>query len=72
MTPSLTVVAVPVLAEEFARQVSEAELWALRVVAWPIAGRPIEGPRIAGQPIVGLPIVAGIILIAERRSVPQQ
>jgi len=52
------------LAGEFARQVSEAALLAL--LAWPIAGRPIEAPR-----IVGLPIVAGI-LIAERRSVPQQ
>jgi hypothetical protein len=60
-----------VLAGEFARQVSEAALLVLRAVAWPIAERPIEAPRIAGRPIVGLPIVAGI-LIAERRSVPQQ
>jgi len=47
MTPSLTVVAVPVLAEGFARRVSEAVPWRavvwliavvpLRVVVWPIA-----------------------------------
>ena len=71
MMHSLTVAVASVLAGEFARQVSEAVLLALRAVAWPIAGRPIEALRIAGQPIVGLPIVAGI-LIAERRSVPQQ
>jgi hypothetical protein len=34
MTRSLTVVAVPVLAEGFARQVSEVVLLALRAVAW--------------------------------------
>jgi hypothetical protein len=33
----LTVVAVPVLAEGFARRVSEAVLSALRAVVWPIA-----------------------------------
>jgi len=65
MTRSLTVVAVPALAEGFARQASE--------VAPRIAERPIEvARRIAERPTVGWPIVAGIILIAERRSVPQQ
>ena len=66
MMHSLTVAVASVLAGEFARQVSGAVPLALRAVAWPIAGRPIEAQRIAAQPIV-----AGI-LIAERRSVPQQ
>jgi|SRR6516162_7730041 hypothetical protein len=76
MTRSLTVVAVPALAEGFARQASEV---APRIAERPIevarriAERPIEvARRIAERPTVGWPIVAGIILIAERRSVPQQ
>ena len=74
MTRSLTVVAVPALAEGFARQASEV---APRIAERPIevarriAERPIEvARRIAERPTVGWPIVAGIILIAERRSVP--
>jgi hypothetical protein len=56
------VVAVPVLAEGFARLVSEVV--PLRAVVWPIA--------VVLWPIAVAPIVAGTILIAERRSVPQQ
>jgi hypothetical protein len=86
MTPSLTVVAVPVLAEGFARRVSEAVPWRavvwliavvpLRVVVWPIAVvllRAVVWPiAVVPWPIAVPPIVAGTILIAERRSVPQQ
>ena len=82
MTRSLTVVAVPALAEGFARQVSEVAphiAEGLIAVAPRIAERPIVvAPHIAERPIVVAPriaerpIVAGIILMAERRSVPQQ
>ena len=66
MTHSLTVVAVPALAG-FARQVSEVVLLALRAVAWPIAV-PLLALLAVAWLIAAPPIVAGIILIAERRS----
>jgi hypothetical protein len=68
------VVAVPVLAEGFARLVSEVV--PLRAVVWPIAVvllRAVAWPiAVVLWPIAVAPIVAGTILIAERRSVPQQ
>jgi hypothetical protein len=72
MTRLLTVVVVPALAERFARQVSEVVL--LRAVVWPIAVVLLRAAAIAVVlwPIAVVPIVAGTILIAERRSVPQQ
>jgi hypothetical protein len=60
MTRSLTVEAASVQAEGLARWVSEAGL--LRTAAWPIVAGHIVARRIA----------AGIILIAERRSVQLQ
>src|SRR5215472_1454931 len=69
MTHSLTVAA-PALAAGFARQVSEVVLLALRAVAWRIAA-PLLASRGVAWPIAAPPIVVGIILIAERRSVPQ-
>jgi hypothetical protein len=74
MTRSLTVAAVPVLAEGFARRVSEVVL--LRAVVWRIAAvllRAVAWPiAVVLWPIAVPPIVADTILIAERRSVPQQ
>jgi hypothetical protein len=68
MTRSLTVVAVPALAVSEVAPL-RAVVWPiavvrLRVVAWPIA--------VVLWPIAVAPIVAGTILIAEQRSVPQQ
>jgi hypothetical protein len=67
MTLSLTVVAVPALAAEgFAWQAFEVALLVLRAAAWLTEGLPT-----VAQPTVAQLGAAGIILIAEPRSVPQ-
>ena len=59
MTRSLTVVAVPVRAEGFARQVSEVEPLALRAVAPRIAVPvPIAGATLRGY--YGHPVARGV------------